>query len=193
MLNRSLRRAAMVVAMLVAAGGGCTGKKVTVGSEYDPTAPFSLYRTYGWKGDPQVDCYGPRLDIPLLHWRLRTTVDGDLNGKGYGLDPSRPDLRLSVRLKCQRRTTDSIGDYIGYRDTGGRQGPSEAFVLGYEEGVFVVTIDDAGTGQMVWRGTASVVIEDGFDDDRIAEVMRRLLAHFPRVGGRIPVVVEEGD
>lgn len=177
----------VITAVLVLAAGGCAGNKVTVGSEYDPAAPFSLYRTYAWKGDPQVECYGPRLDIPLLQWRMRTTVDGDLAAKGYGLDPVRPDLRISVRLKCQRRTTDSIGAYIDYRDTGGRQGPSEAFVLGYEEGIFVFTIDDAGTGQMVWRGTASVVIEDGLDDNRIAEVMRQVLARFPRVGAPMPV------
>jgi len=184
-------RAVLIVAVLVLAGGGCAGNKVVVGSEYDPSAPFSIFRTYAWKGEPQIDCYGPRLDIPLLQWRVRTTVDGDLLGKGYVADPSRPDLLLGFRLKCQRRTTDSIGDYIGYRDTGGRQGPSEAFVLGYDEGVFVLTMDDADTGRMVWRGTASVVIEDGLDDARVADVMRQVLARFPRLGSPMPVPTPE--
>lgn len=68
-------------ALLIAALTACSA--MSISSDYDPSANFSGFRTYGWMAVPQKSIEDPRIDNRLLDSRIRLAVERQLTTKGF--------------------------------------------------------------------------------------------------------------
>jgi hypothetical protein len=82
-------------------------------------------------------------------------------------------------IRLEEKSTDTFGEYIKYRDAGGKQELGPAYVFGYEESSVVLEITDARSGTRLWRGAARTVLDDGQDVTKIEAAVGQMLAEFP--------------
>jgi hypothetical protein len=160
--------------------GGCAPPpvRVHIDAEASPTANFAGYRTYAWLTEALSQSVGQAAGDTLT-WRIRNGVDAELAGKGYVKQSGRADVLVDYHLVQREMTTDSFKDYLAYRQRGGQAEIQEAYVTGYVEGSLVLEFFDARSQQLVWRGTATAVVNPDPQPDKLQESIRRLLERFP--------------
>src|SRR5262249_31705173 len=104
-----------------------------------------------------------------------------LAAKGYDKGPSgQADFLIDYHLERATRTTDSIGDYIRYRNSGGEMGPDQSFVFGYEEGTLIVEVFDAQTRELAWRASASAFVHPDQQSEKLTNAVRKMMQRFPQ-------------
>jgi hypothetical protein len=151
-----------------------------VESEQSPTASFSRYTTYGWVWQPTPDPATQRSREDIRDWRVRNAVEAQLADRGYAKRPAqKADFLVDYHTERKPRTISTFGDYLKYRDLGGRLEISEAYVIGYEEAVLILEIFDVQSRQLAWRASATTVANPGDEQDRMAEAVRRMFTRFP--------------
>lgn len=145
------------------------------------------YHTFGWATPvPVVVADDDReRDAAVLDYTIRNEIDGQLAAKGYSHVPedAHPDFLVDFGIRLEEKSADTFGQYIQYRDEGGKQGLGPAFVFGYERGSLVIEVTDTATHQLAWRGSARTVLDDGQDIVKIASSVDRIMADFPPSGG----------
>jgi len=171
----------VLAALILAALSGCNPQAaIRIQADHSPTVNWSTYRTYAWRSAALATGRAPRDQREILDWRIRNQVETQLAAKGYVQTPSsRPDFLIDYRIEEKEKNTDSIGDYIRYRQSGGEAGPSEAYVFGYQEGSLILEIIDAQTQQLVWRASASAVVTSDQSDAKLKEAVQAMLQQFP--------------
>jgi hypothetical protein len=173
-------RGAAALFVLTALMGCATKPAMRISSDHSPTANWSAYHTYAWRTVSAVPGRAPRGQADLLDWRIRNDVDGQLAVKGYTqIRSGRPDFWIDYHLDQKEKTTDTIGDYVRYRQGGGKEGPSEAYVFGYQEASLILEIVDARTQLLVWRASASAVASSDRSGDKVKEAVDAMLQRFP--------------
>ena len=177
------RRAARALVVLIVVISGACGPPtpVRIMSEANPTANFSTYRTYNWaSSSPGGTRPSPSNDREILEWRIRNAVEAQLAAKGFVRALSgQPDFLVDYHIERTQKNTETIGDYIRYRQSGGDAGVGEAYVMGYEEGSLVLDVFDAHTRDLVWRASATGVINPEQQQQRVTEAVRQMLQRFP--------------
>ena len=173
-----LRR--LAVTLVLATVAGCSGT-MRIESEHSPTASFFRYRTYDWMPEsPSQPRRLPRGPGDLRDGRIRAVVETQLAAKGYSRTTDAPDFLVDYRVTRKEKSTESIGDFIKYRESGGQEGLSEAYVFGYEEATLTLEIFDAATKQRVWRAAATTANANPDKQEQVvAEAVQRLLERFP--------------
>jgi len=172
----------ILLAMLLAALAGCTTKPtLRVTAERSASADFPGYRTYRWRTPPVEPIPGqPRTGRDLLDWRIRNVVENQLTAKGYREDSSRQaDLVVECHVDIKEKHTDSINDFIQYRESGGQEGPQESYVFGYQEGTIIVEAYDATTDRLAWRGSAAPLINPESQQDKVRQAVMSIMERFP--------------
>lgn len=181
---RPRRRGAVrwtLVAGAVAVLAGCSS---TAAVKTTPTARFdaSAYRTYQW-GTPApvvVANEDRERDAAVLEWTIRDAVNRTLESKGYQrIEAGDPDFLVDFGVRLEEKSADTFGEYIKYRDAGGKQNLGGAFVFGYEEGALVIEATDARSDARLWTGSERVVLDDGQDVTKLEGAASRILAAFP--------------
>jgi hypothetical protein len=170
----------MLLCAALLALAGCSAAAVR--TEEAPSADVSDYRTYDWATPaPVVIADEDReRDAAVLEWTIRDTVDRQLAAKGYRrADGTSPDFRVDFGIRLEEKTTDTFGEYIAYRELGGKQEMGSSFVFGYEEGTVLLEASDARSSAVVWSGTARTVLDDGQDVKKLEDAIVKLLASFP--------------
>jgi uncharacterized protein DUF4136 len=161
--------------------GACAApvNPVKVRSEHDPTASFSSYRTYRWDPEPLADVNGTDPSrSQTLERRVRSAVDAQLARKGFQKAASRPDFVVTSRFSKQDKEIRTFRDYIAYRERGGKEFLSDAYVLGYEEGTLILEIFDTRTGRVVFHSSATAQV-NAEQPERVEDSVVRMLATFP--------------
>jgi len=177
-------RRTLLLAALLASLAGCAAAAVK--SEESPSVDVSDYRTYDWAtAAPVVVADEEReRDAAVLEWTIRDAVDRQLAAKGYRrADGATPDFRVDFGIRLEEKSTDTFGEYLTYRELGGKQEMGSAFVFGYEEGAVHLEASDARSRAVVWSGTARTVLDDGQDVKRLEDAVAKLLASFPAASG----------
>ena len=179
-----MHSAPLVATLLLAMLSGCTSRKVEViriTSESSPSLDVSGYRTYRWRSAAPERTGGDARDSAALSdWRLRNAVERQLAAKGYEKRPTGTvDFFVDYDIAVTDKSTESIQDYMSYRDRGGTLGPQEAFVFGYPAGSLTLEIVDGGTGQLVWRGSGEAVANLRDNGALMEEAVRKMLQRFP--------------
>lgn len=158
---------------------------ITVDADKKLNTDFSAYKTYGWAS--QVDKeLEPGVyflnDLALLR-RIREAVGFALDGRGYRLSRSKPDLLINFRVFDQ---PTSIKGFTGYGQSyfgiGEVRDPEDATTFDVKAGSIIVNVIDTKTGQMVWRGLASGLTNtNGFDrtDNRIRQAVKLMFDQYP--------------
>jgi len=185
------RRVAWLVAgiLLASAGLGCSSA-ARVKTKSATAVDVSFYRTYEW-GTPApvvVADEERERDAAVLEWTIRHATDQQLAAKGYRhIDAgASPDFLVDFGVRLEEKSTDTFGEYITYRDLGGKQGMGPAYVFGYEEGTLVLEITDVRTRERAWSGSSRTVLDDGQDVTKLEASIGRILASFPNAGGVTP-------
>src|SRR5512135_2818853 len=172
----------LLFAMLLGIVAGCASKPtLRVSAERSAAADFSGYRTYRWRRPlPEAVPGHPRYGRDLMDWRIRNVVETQLNAKGYTEVSSRQaDLVVDCYVGIKEKHTDSVNDFIHYRESGGDEGPQESYVYGYQEGTIIVEVYDATTNHLVWRGSAAPVINPETQQDKVREAVLSVIQRFP--------------
>lgn len=153
---------------------------VHVDSERDPSATFSSYTTYDWTSGSRPADRRPELwQGDMVDWRVRTDIDEQLAAKGYRNEQLHPDFLVAYKMHVASKTIDSFKDLLEYRERGGQQGVSDAYVLGYQERSLTVEIFDARTRKLVWRSQATALLESAQERQQIRQAITKMLATFP--------------
>jgi hypothetical protein len=180
---RILCLAVLVAAALVATG--CSS--ISVRQDYDTQADFVAYKTYAWIQQPTTAVGNARAAQQmntLLDKRIKDAVNAQLAAKGMTLVTENPDVLVMYYTGIDNKI--EVQDYgytyprYGY---GGWYGGGQVDVYEYNEGTLIVDLIDAKSDQLVWRGTATKVIDETASaqerEANLNEVISKLFAQYP--------------
>jgi hypothetical protein len=107
--------------------------------------------------------------------------------RGMAEDPSAPGVLVvyHVGFKDKIQVTDWGYNYSPYY--WGYGGGRQLDVYQYQEGTLIIDVVDAGTKNLIWRGTGTKVIENTQLTPeqmkaRIDEIVHKIMASFPPQG-----------
>ena len=185
MLKHSMTRwlPMAAVAGLLALGGCATGPDVRV--DYDRTADFTAYKTFGFASPLGTDRGGYQ---SVVSQHLKAATQREMEARGMRLDTSAPQLlvnfnaALSDKLRVTSTPSMSVGvGYYGYR--GGLYSAWPLYndyttVSQYKEGTLNIDVGDAARKQLVWEGVVTDSVTQKMLDNVPAAVDAAVKAAF---------------
>lgn len=188
--------ALLLVALLLAACA--TGPRVR--TDYDPSADFSRYRTWGFYKPIAMEESGYSTWISD---RIKDNVRREMEARGYRYAESDPDLQVNFQGIVREKTdvwsvprTD-YQYFYSYRRRSYFAVPfwyDETQVNQYTEGTLTVDLVDAERNRMVWTGAAIGRVTRKTPQERLAEVdtaIASIFAQYPyRAGSAMPVATD---
>jgi hypothetical protein len=171
--HRILRAAFLGLAALLLASCA-TGPKVS--ADYDRSADFSAYRTFGFFEQLGTDTAGYE---SLITQTLKSAARREMEARGYRYAEGGADLLINFNAKLaqQTRVTQTPAPmpmYYGYRrGFYGGWGPSygyETHVDQYVEGTLNIDVVDSKRKQLVWEGVAVGRVKDRAAEERQAAI-----------------------
>jgi hypothetical protein len=103
-------------------------------------------------------------------------VDRGLAAKGYVRTEAAASLLADYDVVTRAGDTEGFREYFRFRRGGG----TKDIARGHEEGSVVVHLVDARTHDLAYRASATGVIEEGGDRDRLEKAIARMLADLPQ-------------
>jgi hypothetical protein len=181
-----------IVPVLVAALGmmvaGCaTTRAPETRVDYDRSADFSVYRTFGFPQETGTDRGGYST---LVTSYFKDSVRTAMEARGYKYTEERPDLLVNFFMNTTERTeVHSTRRNNGFGYYGYRYGLYTAWPL-YEEdrtvtykvGTINIDIVDAEKKQLVWEGVAEGrVSKEAMENPRVTinGVVTELMRQYP--------------
>lgn len=176
-----------IILFLLVVLHGCAG--IRVSQDYPVERDYLALKTYAWQSEDQGKTGDIRLDNPLRDTRIRSAVDKFLEEKGYQrvLD-AHPDFYVAYQQKIHNRIDSDSGSgfVFGMGSFGAHSGIG--FSAGnrtsnYDEVMLVIDIVDAGSRDLIWRGTGTRIYAPHAPPEkitkRINETVQKILAQFP--------------
>lgn len=176
-----------LTAALFAAGCATTsGPKTRI--DYDRSADFSVYRTYGFPKETGTDRGGYST---LVTSYLKSAMSAQMDARGYKYSEERPDLLVNFYMNTRERTEirPDARASVGYGYYGYRYGLYNAWPLydddrtvTYKVGTLNIDIVDAEKKQLVWEGVAEGrVSEEELQNPKVAinAVVTELMRQYP--------------
>jgi hypothetical protein len=159
---------------------GCAG--ISVDADWDTGADFSRLRSWAWFPEPPATTGDLRLDNPLLHKRIRESIEAVMAARGYPRTQVKeadflvaPHAAIESRLDAQ-----TIQTGYGY---GAGWGRTETYIDQYEQGTLVIDFVTPDRKNLLWRGTATARLNEAKNpaqrDIRMRDAIERILAQFP--------------
>jgi hypothetical protein len=152
-----------------------------VATDHDAKADFSRLHVYSWA--PREKPADPVVENTLVANRIRDAVDRELAAKGFRRAASGPGDFVVDFATAQRQRVDVWSwpawchSHCGHSWVGWGH---DVQVYDYVQGTLLVGVIDPATNDLLWRGTAtSVVDEESGSEKRIDEAVKALLADFP--------------
>lgn len=184
---RGLAAALTLVAALLAAGCATTGNAPKTRIDYDKSADFSVYRTYGFPKETGTDRGGYST---LVTSYLKSSVGTAMEARGYKYSEDHPDLLVNFFSNTRERTeTRPGGGSLGYGYYGYRRGLYNAWpmydddrTVTYKVGTLNIDIVDAEKKQLVWEGVAEGRVSDEEMENpkvTINAVVTELMRQYP--------------
>lgn len=165
----------------------------SVSYDFDPEADFTVMKTYGWKPIPEKKQVN---EITLK--RIKLAVAQQLQAKGFSQSSDNPDMLIALHVGKQKKVdTQEWGYQYGDVDSFVNVAPSRRFIFvqppareyseyrrgidtyEYEEGTLVLDFVDAKKKTLIWRGTATSVIDPQKPGEQINEIVAKMLENFP--------------
>lgn len=135
-----------------------TGPRVR--TDYDPTANFAQYQTWGWYSPIAMEQTGYS---SWISERVKANVQREMEARGYRYDAKSPDIKVNFQAVVQERTNvysmprSDVQWLYSYRSRSYVAVPfwyDEAVVNNYTEGTLTVDVVDSAKNRMVWTGDA---------------------------------------
>ena len=158
----------------------------TVRTDYDPSANFGQYQTWGWYQPIAMEQSGYSTWISD---RIKANVEREMNARGYRYDAENADLRVNFQGVVQERSDvysmprSDIAWFYNYRARSYVSVPvwyDEARVSHYTEGTLTVDLVDAKQNRMVWTGDAIGRVVRKSPEERAADVDASISAIFAK-------------
>jgi uncharacterized protein DUF4136 len=142
-------------------------------TDYDHHANFARYKTYSWA----------KVQTSNSIWdqRVKDAVNSALAANGWSEVPSGGDAILCAH-EATREKHDLQTFYDGFGGwRWGGFGDSTTTVSTYKVGTLVVDMFDAGTHNLLWRGTASDTLSNNADKNtkKLDKNVQNMFKHFP--------------
>jgi hypothetical protein len=188
-LTPKFGRMAAVLALTALFAAGCattSGPKTRI--DYDKSADFSVYRTYGFPKETGTDRGGYST---LVTSYLKNSMSTAMEARGYKYSEERPDLLVNFFMNTRERTETrpSPNASLGYGYYGYRYGLYNAWPLydddrtvTYKVGTLNIDIVDAEKKQLVWEGIAEGrVSEEELQNPKVTinAVVTELMRQYP--------------
>ncbi len=172
------RRTVLLGALLL---GACSSPEIR--SDYDRTANFAQYRSFGFVQPAGTDTDGY---ASLNTERLRTAARRQMEARGYVYTDSNPDLLLNFNVRFAERSEvlPSAAPPWPYRMGfyNGWAGYNQVTYNQYTEGTLVIDMADRARRAMVWQGIA---VAQGTDrmrnpsEEKLNAVVADVFARYP--------------
>ena len=162
---------------------------LTVSSDYDRTANFNNYKTYG-----MYYLVTSQNINQLNEERIWNSIRTEMAKKGYIEDNKNPDLLVNamtvIKDKKYISATATGYGYGGiYRPYGYWGAPRSATIRAeeYKQGSLVIDVVDTKTNKLVWQGTGSAEFEKKpkNPDEVINTTVNKILVSLPQVNGTV--------
>ncbi len=164
--------------------GGCTTAP-EVRADYDRTADFSTYKTFGFVSPLGTDRGGYQ---SVVSQHLKAATQREMEARGMRFDANAPQLlvNFSATLSDKLRVTSMPSMYMGAGYYGYRGGMYSAWplyhdtttVTQYKEGTLNIDVVDAARKQLVWEGVVVNSVTQEMLDDVPAAVNAAVKAAF---------------
>jgi Domain of unknown function (DUF4136) len=202
---RSLQISSLTVGFAAAALlAGCASQPKVL-SDYDKSADFASYRTFGFMTQVGADSTEFR---SLAVQTMQTAATRQMELRGYTLSDT-PDLVINFTGKIEEKTdVESMpapyygpgwgyGGFYGAPYGGWGGGGTQVTTRRYNVGTLVMDIVDREKRQAVFQGSVSDVVTKEMMANREAAItgaVNRIFASYPFVAGRAtPVPVAEAN
>jgi len=152
-MYRSKRAPWLALAALIA--GCATTDAPNTRIDYDKTADFSVYRTYGFPKETGTDRGGY---ATLVTSYFKNAVSTAMEARGYKYSAENPDLLVNFYMNTRERTEIRPAPEAGYGYYGYRRGFYGAWyddrTINYQVGTISLDIVDAAKKQLIWEGVS---------------------------------------
>jgi hypothetical protein len=161
-----------LIAVMALASLGCSS--VTTHIDYDRSADFGSYQTFGWADTPETSIADTS---PLMHARVKRAIETRMIRGGMEEVPDDPDLWVTYHTDEKQELSLNTTTYgYGYGSRmywnpywnpywRGGVGHSETTVRSYTRGTLIIDAWDAKTKNLVWRGTVEAVVSENPEKD----------------------------
>jgi hypothetical protein len=166
---------------------GCSSYDIKY--DYDVDSNFSAFKTYRWIPRPSSSgATSARTAVQsntLLDKRIRSAVDAQMAAKGFTQSEDNPDVLVVYHTGMQDKVDVTDWGYTYAGSYWGGVGRS-VDVYSYTEGTLIVDLVQASSHELVWRGSATGVVEPGRTPEqieaRLNDVVGRIFANYPPAG-----------
>ena len=147
-----------------------------VGYDYDQQTNFAGLKTYNWLPVPK----GVKVNT-FVQERIKNAVNSELEAKGLRMTSDKPDFLIA--MQTMRKERESYAPQSsGYTYGPSWRGPRYSTYT-YEEGTLVLDFVDPTSKKLIWRGTASGVVDSKMTPEKIDklvnEAVQKTLKNFP--------------
>ena len=158
-----------------------------VNADERPEVDMSKFKTYGWAShiiDETTASFS--INNLVLKNQIKTTVEDEMKGLGYEKSTS-PDLMLGFVVFDKATEFKGYGNikdddyYYDYWYGFGNEKLGKAKTYNFEPGSIVIHMVDTNTGDVVWQGYASGIMDNNvfdFKADNIAEAVQLIFEEF---------------
>ena len=176
-------RSVLVVAAACALTVLAACSSISVANDYDQSVNFSALKSWSWLtegGAPGSDASGV---VSLTSSRIKAALTSELSARGYPEVPQGASFLVSFHTVLQQRVEAGTEPYgYGWRHgyAGIATGPD---VITYDEGTLLVDFIDPKSKTMIWRGTATAVVDPHSSaekrDGLIKEAVKKIVDQLP--------------
>lgn len=167
---------------------------VNITYDFDQEANFAGIKTYDWLPVPEK-----AYDNELIIKRIKHAVNRDLQAKGLQMTKDNPDIVIAIRGGKEKKVDVQEWGYgyddrthydynwgphhpWEYRDPIGRdrfEYRRGVDTYEYELGTLILDFVDAKKKELIWRGTATGVVDTSKTAEQINEVVGKILENYP--------------
>ena len=202
MFTSTLRIAVAGVAVAVLVAGCASGPDIR--GDYDRTADFGKYRTYGFVSQAGTD---PTESKSLSMQIMQSAASREMESRGYTRSDT-PDLVVNFKGKLEEKADIEStpapyygagwgyggmrGGYGGYGGYGG----SEVTTHRYKVGTLVMDVVDREKRQVVYQGGVEDVVSKKMLENReqsITNAVAHIFSRYPFVAGQSAPVAPPAD
>ncbi|WP_345264328.1 DUF4136 domain-containing protein [Nibrella viscosa] len=172
---------------------GCAnrGQNVIVNADQRLNHDFSNYKSFTWASqvDNQLDPGFYFLNDLVLKERIRNAVAFSLEGRGYNKVQQNADLIVNFRVFDKPTTIQGFTGYgSGYWGDLQVRNPENSKEFQVEAGTLIINLLDKNTGEVVWQGFASGLMDGNvFDkrEDKIKQAVNLIFEKYPYRGDKL--------
>ncbi len=183
-IKRNTMKKPILILFLVIITFSCT-RNLHV--EREPNVLIEQYKSYAWNKLEATTASHPFYHSLELNQLIIREIDKRFAKKGFKRNISNPDFFVDFHIFIEEQRFQNLvcgaGFYRGERylpDLTEKTYCESPEIINYDNGTLIIDIVDAYTKQLVWRGSASDIIDNpNFSGAIFNKKVKRILKKFP--------------